>query len=78
VNELLSPSTGEAKRSSTYHPGIPVPPIDYQESPDDIPIYPDELVRKRHWLEPVSTNFLPESSNLTEEEHYFNSWDKYP
>ncbi len=77
MNDLLSPSTGEPPRSSTYHPAIE-PPKGWLESPDDIPIYPDELVRKRHCLEPVSTNFVPESSNLTEEERYFNSWRKYP
>jgi hypothetical protein len=74
MNDLLSPSTRELTRSSTYHPGVKVPPRGWLQSSSDIPFGSTDLVRKRHWLEPVSTNFLPESSNLTEEERYFDFW----
>ena len=58
---MSDPSTGPTRR--------------WLQSPDDIPIHSGELVRKRHWLEPVSTSFQPDDEDLTEEELYIKYRD---
>lgn len=44
---------------------------DWLRSPTNPPIYSGELVRKRHWLDPVST-WLRWSTGPTEEDLYLN------
>ena len=78
MSDLLRPSTGDVDYGSTRHPDIPEPPFNWLVSPDDIPLYSTDLIRKRHWLERLSTNFVPESSNLSEEERYINFWSDNP
>jgi hypothetical protein len=51
---------------------------DWLKSPDDHPIYSGELVRKRHWLEPMSTMFDPDDEDITEEERYIKFWSRRP
>ena len=77
MSDVLSPSTGPVTRSSTYHPEVTSPQEQWLRSSTEIPIYSTDLVRKRHWLEPVSTTFSPASSNLTEEERYINFWSDF-